>query len=168
MTSAGTAVPVYASDQTSAAIEELQLTLGEGPCVDANTYGRPVLVADLSNRTEGVAGRWPLFHDEASRIGVRAVFAFLGSIALAAAIYTALSIPLPFVPVAGDGGRGGRGGLGRRLGANGPILVLNGAAAGNSAVGAAPESAVGFGRTRRMNAPAGRYRQPLGARAWRW
>ena len=39
---------------------------------------------------------------------MKAVFAFLGSIALAAAIYTALSIPLPFVPVAGDGGRGER------------------------------------------------------------
>ncbi|MGA8245364.1 MAG: GAF and ANTAR domain-containing protein [Nocardioides sp.] len=76
MTSAGTAVAVHASDQTSAAIEELQLTLGEGPCVDANAYGRPVLVADLANRAEGVAGRWPLFHDEASRMGVRAVFAF--------------------------------------------------------------------------------------------
>jgi hypothetical protein len=76
MTSAGTAVPVYASDRTSAVIEELQLTLGEGPCIDANAHGRPVLVADLSDRAEGITDRWPLFLDEASRIGVRAVFAF--------------------------------------------------------------------------------------------
>jgi hypothetical protein len=85
MTSAGTAVPLHASDATSAAVEELQLTLGEGPCIDANAHGSPVLVADLHDRSEGVAGRWPLFRDEAARIGVRALFAFplrMGAIGL--------------------------------------------------------------------------------------
>jgi len=39
---------------------------------------------------------------------MKAVFTFLGTMALAAAIYTALSMPLPFVPVTGNEGRGER------------------------------------------------------------
>jgi len=85
MTSTGTGVAMYATDAISSAIEDLQLTLGEGPCIDAAASGSPVLVADLSDPAEGLGGRWRFFQDEASRIGVRAVFAFpirIGAISL--------------------------------------------------------------------------------------
>src|SRR5882757_9453395 len=38
---------VYASSPAVSTLEELSLTLGEGPCVDAYTDGGPVLVADV-------------------------------------------------------------------------------------------------------------------------
>lgn len=54
-------------------LEELQLTLGEGPCVEAVRQRRPVLVSDVM-----VAGtrRWPVYGPAAHRMGVAAVFAF--------------------------------------------------------------------------------------------
>ena len=85
MTASGTGVAMFATDEISSAIEDLQLTLGQGPCVDATTSGFPVLVDDLSDPGEGIDGRWPLFRDEAMRIGVRAVYAFpirIGAITL--------------------------------------------------------------------------------------
>jgi len=56
-----------------AAVEELQVTLGVGPCRDAWASGRPALHADLS--ASGTA-RWPAFVTGAAAAGVRAVFAF--------------------------------------------------------------------------------------------
>lgn len=69
----GTQVSAAASDETHEVIEELQLTMGEGPCLDAFSTGAPVLVPDLgvSART-----RWPGYAPEALDHGVRAVFAF--------------------------------------------------------------------------------------------
>jgi ANTAR domain-containing protein/GAF domain-containing protein len=81
----GTPVALYATDRVASVIEDLQFTLGEGPCMDAAASGVPVLISDLQDPSEGVTGRWPAFLDEASRIGVRAVFAFpvrIGAIAL--------------------------------------------------------------------------------------
>lgn len=83
----GVREPLYGSDRTAQALERLQFTLGEGPCVDASFHGSPVLVADLLDRQAGVAGRWPVFLSEASQAGVRAVFAFpvhIGAISLGA------------------------------------------------------------------------------------
>lgn len=68
--------PVFATDEVATVIERLQLTLGEGPCVDSASTGIPVLVPDLSDPGEGVAGRWPVFGKEAARVGARAIFAF--------------------------------------------------------------------------------------------
>jgi GAF domain len=68
--------PVYSTDELSALIEDLQFTLGEGPCFDAKTNRAPVLISDLAAREEGLAQRWPIFLEEAVRAGVRAVFAF--------------------------------------------------------------------------------------------
>jgi hypothetical protein len=85
VTSLGTGVAMYATDATSSAIQDLQLTLGEGPYVDASNSGTPVLVSDLADPAEGIGDRWPHFRDEASRLGVRAVFAFpirIGAIGL--------------------------------------------------------------------------------------
>jgi len=63
---------IYASDRVASQLEELTLTLGEGPGVDAFAGG-PVLVADLS-AAERLA-RWPAFAPAAVQAGVRAVFA---------------------------------------------------------------------------------------------
>jgi len=85
LTGAGTPLALYATNRVAAVIEELQFTLGEGPCMDAAASGVPVLVSDLRDPSEGIAGRWPAFLDEADQAGVRAVFAFpvrIGAIAL--------------------------------------------------------------------------------------
>jgi hypothetical protein len=73
-----------ASDETSNLVEELQFTLGEGPCVDTYATVRPVAEPDLANP---IAMRWPAFSVPAVAAGVRAVFAFplqLGAIRLGA------------------------------------------------------------------------------------
>jgi transcriptional regulator with GAF, ATPase, and Fis domain len=64
---------VAASDARSRALEELQFTAGEGPCIDAYTSGRPVLVPDLDHHG---THRWPGYAAAAREHGVRAVFAF--------------------------------------------------------------------------------------------
>lgn len=53
-------------------LDELQFTLGEGPCLDATNSNRPVLVADLDDATDT---RWPAFSREVLRAGIGAVFA---------------------------------------------------------------------------------------------
>lgn len=63
---------VHASNEVSAGLEELQLTVGEGPCLDAFGSGGPILVADLATAT----GRWPGFAPEALQLGASAVFSF--------------------------------------------------------------------------------------------
>lgn len=69
----GTHSAASASDPTAARVEELQFTLGEGPCLDAFRSRRPVLVPDL---TDGAMGRWPVYAPAAYETGTRAVFAF--------------------------------------------------------------------------------------------
>jgi hypothetical protein len=64
---------VVAADPASEHLEEIQFVLGEGPCVDASTTRRPVLVARLGD--EG-PGRWPAYTSAAQAVGVQAVFAF--------------------------------------------------------------------------------------------
>jgi len=76
MTAAGNTGTVYASDDVAARIEELQFTLGEGPCMDAFFTGDPVFVEDLLDPSEGIATRWPGFLEAAAEVGVRAVFGF--------------------------------------------------------------------------------------------
>ena len=61
------------TDELSEQLEELQLTFGEGPRVDAYTGGAPVLVPDLDDA--GVARRWPAFGPAARLAGAAAVFA---------------------------------------------------------------------------------------------
>lgn len=73
LTESGTRLMAAASDEVSGRIDELQFTLGEGPCMDAFATRRPVLEPDLE-----VAGcaRWPAYARAASAEGARAVFAF--------------------------------------------------------------------------------------------
>jgi GAF domain-containing protein len=61
------------SNEVSQLIEELQYTLGEGPCVDAYQQDRVVTEPDLA---DPVAHRWPAFSTPVLEAGVRAVFGF--------------------------------------------------------------------------------------------
>jgi hypothetical protein len=62
-----------ASDPASQHLEELQFTLGEGPCVDAMATRLPVLVPDVA---DGATNRWPMYASAVQEYGVRSVFAF--------------------------------------------------------------------------------------------
>jgi hypothetical protein len=75
MTAAGHRGTICATDSVAAAIEELQFTLGEGPCVEAFHHG-PVLIADFDDTTDQSSSPWPQFTAAASRTGARALFAF--------------------------------------------------------------------------------------------
>ncbi|MFY9915907.1 MAG: GAF and ANTAR domain-containing protein [Nocardioidaceae bacterium] len=73
VTTRGFAGTVWVSDTTAARVEELQFSLGEGPCFEAVSTRRPVLVPDLAD-TSGEASRWPGFRSEAASSGIGAIF----------------------------------------------------------------------------------------------
>lgn len=64
---------ICSSNDVSALIEDLQYTLGEGPCVDAYHDDRPVLEPDLADPG---TPRWVAFSPPAVKAGARAVFGF--------------------------------------------------------------------------------------------
>lgn len=64
---------VGATDGTARRMEELQYTMGEGPCIDSSTGRQPVLQPDLV-RTGPT--RWPGFGPAVIEAGVAAIFAF--------------------------------------------------------------------------------------------
>jgi len=64
---------VYAGDEAAAQVEELTLTLGEGPGVDAWTSGQPVLSVDMAG--PDALSRWPVFAPAATAAGAQALFA---------------------------------------------------------------------------------------------
>lgn len=64
---------IAASDVVSRRLDEVQFTLGEGPCIDAYASRRPVLEPDLFGHGNS---RWPGYAAAAQDEGVRAVFAF--------------------------------------------------------------------------------------------
>jgi hypothetical protein len=68
----GTREIIFATDQVSARIEELQVSLGEGPCIDVWSSRRPVIEEDLSRTSPD---RWPMFVPAARAAGAAAVFA---------------------------------------------------------------------------------------------
>ena len=75
---------VWSADSTSASLQDLQFTLGEGPSIDATRLGAMTVAPDL---TAAQAHRWPAFSAAAAENGVRAVFAFplrIGAISLGA------------------------------------------------------------------------------------
>ena len=65
--------PVCSSDARMGRLEDLQFSLGEGPCRDAFDTGRPVTEPDLEHRH---AGRWPNYTQPAVELGACGVFAF--------------------------------------------------------------------------------------------
>lgn len=76
---------VYAGDDLAARLEELTLTLGEGPGVAAMHRGKPVLATDLAG--PDASSQWPVFAPAAVAIGASAVFALplrIGAIRLGA------------------------------------------------------------------------------------
>jgi len=75
---------VCSSNGVSELIEDLQYTLGEGPCIDAYRHDRPVLEPDLANPANA---RWPAFTPPAVAAGAEAIFGFpvqVGTIRLGA------------------------------------------------------------------------------------
>ena len=70
MSDTGLAGTVAVTHDAAATMEELQFTLGEGPCVESSRTGRPVLQPDLA-RT-GTTRR-PAFCDGALEAGIAAV-----------------------------------------------------------------------------------------------
>ncbi|MGW6443180.1 GAF and ANTAR domain-containing protein [Lentzea sp. NPDC055074] len=64
---------LYASDAIAAQIEDLQFSLGEGPCFEAFATRRPVLVPDL--RQASIV-EWPVFAASITELPVSAIFAF--------------------------------------------------------------------------------------------
>jgi hypothetical protein len=61
------------SNRVMTVVEDLQFTLGEGPCIDAYTSEHPILEPDLR---DPATNRWPAFSGPAVQAGVRAVFGF--------------------------------------------------------------------------------------------
>jgi hypothetical protein len=87
--------PLFASDELSARLEELQFTTGEGPGADEFWLGSPVLIADL----DSAVARWPGFVPEAIAAGARAMFVLplqAGAIRVGVlSLYRAVPGPLP-------------------------------------------------------------------------
>jgi hypothetical protein len=74
MSANGGRVLLYASDATAQELDDLQFSLGEGPCLTAFDDVRPALEGDLAS--DGALGRWPMFVGAAMDTGVGAAFAF--------------------------------------------------------------------------------------------
>ncbi|MEU3901112.1 GAF and ANTAR domain-containing protein [Streptomyces sp. NPDC045251] len=74
----GVPVRLCASGDRASYLADIQATLGDGPCVSAAEAGAPVLARDLASGAD--AGRWPVYAQQATAVGVRAVYALpLGS-----------------------------------------------------------------------------------------
>lgn len=73
MTEEGPGAMLAATDGPARVMEQLQFTLGEGPCVDASRLRRPVLQPDLATTAPPL---WPGFAAGALEAGIRAIFAF--------------------------------------------------------------------------------------------
>ncbi|MEY2446224.1 MAG: hypothetical protein QOE00_2804 [Ilumatobacteraceae bacterium] len=65
--------PVCSSDERMGRLEDLQFSLGEGPCRDAYDNGEPVTEPDLEHH---LPDRWPNYTVSAVQMGARGVFAF--------------------------------------------------------------------------------------------
>ncbi|MGA8332757.1 MAG: GAF domain-containing protein, partial [Mycobacterium sp.] len=60
------------SDAAARVYDELQFTIGEGPCLDSVSTRTPVLVADLATRDQV---RWPLYRPAMLDHKIRGIFA---------------------------------------------------------------------------------------------
>ena len=73
MVSATVRETMHATNDVATNLEELQVTLGQGPCVDTFTLDGPVLAPDLG--APEYLARWPAFAPAAVDNGARAIFA---------------------------------------------------------------------------------------------
>lgn len=64
---------ICVSNRRMEALEDMQFTMGEGPCHDAFVSGAPVLAPRFDTR---VTTRWPSFAGLAQQTGIGAVFAY--------------------------------------------------------------------------------------------
>ncbi|RDI24460.1 ANTAR domain-containing protein [Lentzea flaviverrucosa] len=64
---------LYASDDVASKIEDVQFSLGEGPCFEAFATRRPVLVPDLAHAS---VVEWPMFAAAIAALPIGAIFAF--------------------------------------------------------------------------------------------
>lgn len=72
MTDAGHQGVIAATDGPARLMEDLQFTLGEGPCLDASRHRRPVLQPELARTA---SARWPAFGPAVLEAGIGAIFA---------------------------------------------------------------------------------------------
>jgi anti-anti-sigma factor len=90
---AGTPTTVAASNPLASTLDEMQITAGEGPCVDAASTGATLFAQDLA---EG--DRWPTFAPSALGAGIRCVLTYslsgerLSSLNLYARLPTAFGV----------------------------------------------------------------------------
>lgn len=61
---------VACTDQLAAQADDIQYRMGDGPCLHAMRYGRPVRIDDFA-----VHDRWPRFSRQAAALGLRACLA---------------------------------------------------------------------------------------------
>ncbi len=73
MMSGGQTGPLCVSSKRMANLEDLQFTMGEGPCRDAYASGRPVHAPRFD---AGIFARWPAFVEQARDSGIGGVFAY--------------------------------------------------------------------------------------------
>jgi hypothetical protein len=64
---------MFGASAGSEQVEELQFTVGEGPCIEAFSRRRPVLLPELD---VAALARWPAYIPFVHALGVRAIFAF--------------------------------------------------------------------------------------------
>ncbi|MET8079671.1 ANTAR domain-containing protein [Streptomyces sp. NPDC005303] len=68
----GMPVQLSASSDRAARLSDMQATLGDGPCTAAAATGAAVSATDLTAGRD--AGRWPVFAQQATAAGIRAVY----------------------------------------------------------------------------------------------
>lgn len=65
---------VFATDATATHLDDLQFTLGEGPCMDAFATQEPVVIGAVAD--DSATDRWPVFRSEVRAMDIGALFAF--------------------------------------------------------------------------------------------
>jgi len=68
----GTSGTLGSSGASARSYDELQFTLGEGPCLDAVALRAPILVSDLTNLDDN---RWPVYGPAMLDLKIRGIFA---------------------------------------------------------------------------------------------
>ena len=76
VSSIGARVSMGATDTMAAELEAIQMTLGEGPYLDAVNSLSPVQVHDFADPAAASAERWPFLAKEVARLDVCALFGF--------------------------------------------------------------------------------------------
>ncbi|OQM78781.1 GAF and ANTAR domain-containing protein [Rhodococcus sp. 66b] len=72
--SASTRDLVYATDTVSEELDEIQFTLGEGPCLDAFRFQHSELHDDIASGE--ARNRWPIFSSQVLALGAASVYAY--------------------------------------------------------------------------------------------